>query len=38
MVTEKLMKLSDAFMETNDSPNSLELCVKLINVGFDKGH
>lgn len=38
IVTEKLMRLSDAFAGTSDSPNSLELCVKLIDVGFKKGH
>jgi len=38
VVTEKLMKLSDAFMGTSDTPNSLELCVKLIDVRFNKGH
>lgn len=38
IVTEKLMKLSDAFTEKNKSENSLELCVKLIDVKYGRKH
>ena len=38
IVTEKLMRLSDAFIEKNENENSLELCVKLIDVRYNKKH
>lgn len=38
VVTEKLMRLSDAFIEKNESVNSLELCVKVIDVRYKSNH
>ena len=38
VVTEKLMRLSDAFIEKNENKNSLELCVKLIDIRYHKKH
>lgn len=38
VVTEKLMRLSDAFIEKSESENSLELCVKLIDVRYKSNH
>ena len=38
VVTEKLMRLSDAFIEKNESENSLELCVKVIDVRYKSNH
>ncbi len=38
IITEKLMRLSDAFIEKNESENSLELCVKLIDVRYKSHH
>ena len=38
VVTEKLMRLSDAFMEKNENENSLELCAKLIDIRYQSNH
>ena len=38
VVTEKLMRLSDAFIEKNEHENSLELCVKLIDIRYQSNH
>ena len=38
VVTEKLMRLSDAFIEKSESENSLELCVKVIDVRYKSNH
>ena len=40
VVTEKLMRLSDAFVEKGESgsENSLELCVKVIDVRYKSNH
>ena len=40
VVTEKLMRLSDAFVEKSESgsENSLELCVKVIDVRYKSNH
>ena len=38
VVIEKLMRLSDAFIEKSKSENSLELCVKVIDVRYRSHH
>ena len=37
-VSEKILRLSDAFMEDDVSENTLELCVKVIDIRYATGH
>lgn len=38
VVTEKIMRLSDAFIKKDDIENTLELCVKVIDVRYKSNH